>query len=155
MMRVPIAGLLAWVLPGLGHIYLGFRTRGIIFAVTITVTFWAGAAIGGVRGTVNPRQRTGWFIAELCTGGNTLAACALRSGVSPRPQQKIDSTPYQNTRAEYLGPSLSIEIGIVYASVAGLLNLLVILDAMVRADVKPEKERLAFADRRGSSAGKT
>ena len=64
-------------MPGLGHVFLGHRHRGLIFLVTITATFWTGVAIGGVRGTVNPQDRQLWFVAQLCTGVNTAAGLWL------------------------------------------------------------------------------
>ena len=75
--RMPIAGLLAWLVPGLGHIYLGLRGRGAVCLVTITATFWTGVAIGGVRGTVDPKERKLWFIAQLCSAANAVAAYGL------------------------------------------------------------------------------
>ncbi len=126
VLRAPLAGLLAWILPGLGHIYLGHRTRGLILMVTITATFWSGVAIGGVAGTVNPDTRKLWFVAQLCTGGNTLAAASMTSRV-------MAALPPSRT-APYLGHWSAIDIGVHYTGVAGLLNLLVILDAIARAD---------------------
>ena len=62
LLRVPIAGILAWIVPGLGHIFLGHRGRGLVFLVTITATFWnlrfsptAGEEISGYRA----RQKKG------------------------------------------------------------------------------------------------
>ncbi len=42
-----VAVLLAWLIPGAGHFYLGRRVRGIIIFLVIAVTFWAGIAMGG------------------------------------------------------------------------------------------------------------
>jgi len=123
----PIAGFLGWLVPGLGHIYLGHRVRGIVCLVTITVTFWTGVAIGGVQGTVDPKERTLWFMAQLCTGGNTLAAYGLHSIVEPHP------VAGQRPPA-VLAHWLSSDVGVHYTGVAGLLNLLAILDALGRAD---------------------
>ena len=125
VLRVPAAGLLAWLVPGLGHIYLGQRLRGVICLVIITVTFWSGVAIGGVSGTVNPQTRKLWFFAQLCTGGNALAAYALNRSVAPSPADGSGTST---------GPYLSAEVGVHYTGVAGLLNVLLILDAMACAD---------------------
>ena len=119
-LRGPIAGLLAWLVPGLGHLFLGQRGRGLIFLVTITTTFWAGIAIGGVRSTVDPSKRTLWFTAQACSGVNAFAAYAFHRSVA--------------TSKRPLGPYLSSEPGVHYTGVAGLLNILVILDAIGRAD---------------------
>jgi hypothetical protein len=123
--RVPLAGLLAWLLPGLGHIFLGQKTRGIIILITITVTYWGGVAIGGVRDTVDPQQRTAWFMAQTCAGLHTLAAYQWANTIRSRPD------PTLSTRANHR----ESEAAVVYTGVAGLLNLLVILDALSRADV--------------------
>ena len=93
---------------------------------TITATFWSGVAIGGVAGTVNPETRKLWFVAQLGTGGNTLLAANLTSRVMAKLPR--------SSSAPYLGHWSAIDIGVHYTGVAGLLNLLVILDAIARAD---------------------
>jgi hypothetical protein len=126
LMRVPIAGLLAWLVPGLGHIFLGERARGLIFLIAITTTFWSGVAIGSVQGTVAPHSRKLWFVAQLGTGGNALAAYGLHRVVSP--ESAMSPAP------AILSHWLSAEVGVHYTGVAGLLNILVILDALGRAE---------------------
>ena len=135
VLRIPIAGLLAWLVPGLGHIYLGHRARGMICLIIITVTFWSGVAIGGVQGTVAPHSRGLWFIAQLGTGGNALSAYALHRIVSP--ETAAATTPV------VVGHWMSADVGVHYTGVAGLLNLLILLDAIVRADgsARPDRRR--------------
>lgn len=128
----PIAGFLAWLVPGLGHIYLGHRVRGLVCLVTITVTFWSGVAIGGVHATVDPQERTLWFMAQSCTGGNTLAAYGLHRVVEP---QLVAGQRPAAVSAHWL----SSDVGVHYTGVAGLLNLLIILDALGRADAPSPK----------------
>lgn len=41
------AALLAWLVPGLGHLYQGRRTKGVIFMASIVGLFVAGMVIGG------------------------------------------------------------------------------------------------------------
>ncbi len=123
---IPLAGLLTWAIPGLGHFLIGDRARGLIFLVTISATFWTGVAIGGVVDTVDPRKHKLWFVAQICTGGNTLAAVAVHNRV----------VRAKSARGEVLSTSHwgSVDVGVHYSGVAGLLNLLVILDAIARAD---------------------
>ncbi len=128
--RAPIAGFLALVLPGLGHLYVGDRGRGIIFAVVISVTFWAGVAIGGVRTTVDLTQRKAWFLAQLCSGTHVLAVLAIQK--IPPPEAWRDPHPKDNGWPRAFWPSE--DIAVVYTGVAGLLNLLVILDVLIRAE---------------------
>ena len=127
MLRIPLAGLLAWVLPGLGHVYLGERRHGLIHLVVIGATFWGGVALGGVQNTVKPKERTAWFMAQLSTGTFAGAALAWSQALS-------DTTPFYTRATE--------DVAIVYTGVAGLLNLLVILDALVRAELSPQGARL-------------
>jgi len=124
--HMPIAGFLSWLVPGLGHIYLGHRMRGLIFLIVITATFWTGVAVGSVQATVAPQSRKLWFIAQLCSGGNTLAALGLHHLVDPKSARSSQQavTPYW----------ASADVGVHYTGVAGLLNLLVILDAIGRAE---------------------
>lgn len=123
-LRIPLAGLLSWILPGAGHVFLGDMNRGILIFVTIATTFWGGIAIGGVRTTVDPQRQKLWFMAQICNGSHAIVAGAwghaARKGASSA----------QLAHSEWK----SLEIGLVYTGVAGLLNLLVILDALIRAD---------------------
>ncbi len=128
VIRVPIVGLLAWIVPGLGHFFIGERVRGLIYLVTITVTFWGGVAIGGVCDTVNRQERTAWFMAQSCTGVYALTAHFWGQHLGRGDKDKLPP----ECRAHWM----SAETGVVYAGVAGLLNILVILDALARADLR-------------------
>lgn len=145
LVRMPVAGFLSWLVPGLGHIYIGDRGRGIICLVTIVVTFWTGIAIGGVQGTVAPRARRLWFVAQLGTGGNTLAAYALHYHVDPETAR--------SSRLSVISHYASSEVGVHYTGVAGLLNLLVIFDAVARADAMPANRRKRSGERAGRPRG--
>jgi hypothetical protein len=121
--RVVLAGGLAWILPGMGHVYGGDRRRGLVLLVVMSATFWGGVAIAGVQSTVQPRARKAWFLAQVCAGTHTLVAFTW--GTS-RAQQ------FPKERAQHMAE----EIGIIYTGVIGLLNILVILDAMAAVDPK-------------------
>ncbi len=126
VIRVPIAAVLAWIIPGGGHFFLGYRGHGLIALVVITGTFWSGVAIGSVQGTVAPNSRKLWFMAQLGTGGNALAAVALH--------RTADRASYDSAVQSSKPHWLSADVGVHYTGVAGLLNLLLIIDAIVRAD---------------------
>jgi hypothetical protein len=131
--RAPLAGLLGWLLPGLGHIYLGQRARGVVCLVTVTITFWTGVAIGGVQGVIDPQERRLWFVAQLCAGSNAGVGYLLHERLTPprkSPREPVDR-----------GPWASAEVGVHYTGVAGLLNLLLILDAIGRAERSPGRAR--------------
>lgn len=120
LLKIPLAGLLAWILPGLGHLFLGLRGHGLIHLVVIGATFWGGVALGGVQNTVKPTERTAWFLAQLSTGSFALGAYGWSKALG-------NSSPTYTRATE--------DVAVVYTGVAGLLNLLVILDALVRAEL--------------------
>lgn len=122
-----LAAALAWLVPGLGHWYLGYRDRAVIIFVTVVVTFWGGVALGGVRSTFNVQENGPWLAAQLCTGPQAIVGLmAAKSLRKPPP----GSTQIDRYEASYP----SADIAVVYSGVAGLLNLLVIIDAVARAD---------------------
>jgi hypothetical protein len=121
------AGLLAWLVPGLGHFSLGQYWRGAIFLAAVTTTYWGGVAIGGVKNTVDPKGHPAWFVATLCTAGNTAVGLVLRSRLPEPPQGET---------SPYLAVWPADDIGLVYCGVAGLLNVLVILDAIGRGSLR-------------------
>jgi len=127
LVRVPVAGLLAWIVPGAGHFYLGHWQRGLVFLVAIGATFWSGVAIGAVRYTVDPHERTAWFMAQLCTGVHGLIACMWGEDTRSQIPAPVASPSYRSS-----------DTGVVYSGVAGLLNLLVIINALVLADPSGE-----------------
>ncbi|MHC5111127.1 MAG: DUF6677 family protein [Planctomycetota bacterium] len=131
LLRAPIAGILSWVLPGLGHFLIGDRTRGLILLTVITVTFWSGIAIGGVRDTIDTKQRKLWFTAQMCAGGNALVAYTWNTS-----QRKSDAVKGIRANPAHWA---HIEIGVHYTGVAGLLNILVIFDAIGRASTPGRK----------------
>lgn len=118
-----VAAVLAWMVPGLGHWYLGCRDRAIIFFVTIVVTFWGGVALGGVRSTMNIRENQAWFAAQLCAGPQSIVALMWSRSV---PSSLATEASYP-----------AVDIAVVYTGIAGLLNLLVLIDAISRAEADP------------------
>lgn len=126
VVRVSLAGLLAWAVPGLGHIYVGQWRRGLVLLVVIAVTFWGGVAIGGVQSTVQPTVHKTWFLGQVCAGGHALATWSW--GQMRARQYPIERFP--DERAGYVEE----DVAIIYTGVAGLLNILIILDALASAD---------------------
>ena len=51
-----IAMALAWLVPGLGHLYLGRRRTAAAFAVIVALTFLAGLSFQGRLYSVEPGQ---------------------------------------------------------------------------------------------------
>ncbi len=113
------------VLPGLGHIIIGKRAKGIFFFCLLVGTFVLGLWLGEFRNVyVGPGRWSA--LAQVPTGAPALAAMYLnhiaeRTGGEARRKELI----------KRLEPKYSL--GTVYTSVAGLLNLIVALDAMRRS----------------------
>ncbi len=118
-----VAALLAWMVPGLGHWWIGERGRGVILFAVIAGTFWGGVAIAGIRSTVQPRENGAWIAAQLCAGPQALAALHMSNRMKERPDEELHKAMWP-----------AATIGVVYAGVAGLLNLLVIVDVLARAE---------------------
>jgi len=134
--NMPVIAIASWLVPGLGHFLIGEKMRGIIFLVTVTVTFWGGVAIGGVRSTIDPENRKAWFMAQICNGASASAGLAWSKQIRVEAGQP----------SEYLAYWPVDDIAVVYTGVAGLLNLLVVFDALARADnrrLTPHRPRQA------------
>ncbi len=110
-----LAMVLSWLIPGGGHWYLGDRVRAAVFFVAVTLTFWIGILIGGASSTVNFKENTAWFFGEFFAGGYTLLAMLMGS--------------LPGNAASY---GKTLDLATIYSGVGGLLNILVILDAMNR-----------------------
>lgn len=122
--RSVVAAFAGWLVPGLGHILVGHRVRGIILLVAVGVTFWCGVAIGGVKSTIQPNERTAWFMAQVCTGGHAMAVLGLARTLPDKPPWEF---------SEYVAYAPAEDIAVVYTGVAGLLNVLAIFDVLGRS----------------------
>jgi len=123
--RVPLAGILGWLLPGAGHLFIGERARGLIFLIVIALTFWTGIAIGGVKHTVDKDARFLWFLGQICAGGHTLAAMTWSSMIdAPEEVDRVELTAYGRSE----------EVSVVYTAICGMLNILIIFDVLTRAE---------------------
>lgn len=104
--------LAAWAIPGAGHLWLGRRAKGLILLVALPVMFAIGLAI---RGRLFPFDMSEPLVglaalANLGMGVTYFIASALGLGTG-------------DVRA------VTYEYGNAYLIVAGLLNLLVVIDA--------------------------
>jgi Family of unknown function (DUF6677) len=129
----PVVALAGWVLPGLGYWLIGQRGRAIACGVTILAVFFSGILIAGVRvvqapdmnGPGNTFQRVlqrPWFIGQVLTGPLGISAAMISDRLAASPTYR-----HIETKARLA------EIGTLYTAVAGMLNLLTIIDASHRA----------------------
>lgn len=109
--KAGMAALATWVVPGLGQFLLGHRFRGLLFGSTVVALFLAGLALTDACGVAPFGRHDIWAIAQGFAGALFWVAAFVTKGFL----QERDLPLYQ--------------IGCLYAASAGLLNLLLILDA--------------------------
>jgi hypothetical protein len=146
-----IAALLAWLLPGAGHIYQGRTGKGLLFFVCIMGTFFFGLAIGDwkvVYASSPGEDPWRWqYYCQLGVGAPALPALLQREPIETRredggfmappshePVQVKDASGNVTTQPNELAAWTvemhpRYEVGTVYTVIAGLLNVLVICDA--------------------------
>jgi hypothetical protein len=135
------AALLAWLVPGLGHFYQGRTGKGWLYAICILGLYFLGFAMGEgkivywrwVSPLGNPEKFCLYYLGQFWVGLAALPALVqgtlrhfdygpiLWGFMAEPPQNVINS----------LHPRLGklVEIGTIYTTVAGLLNVLAIYDA--------------------------
>lgn len=143
----PLAGVLAVLLPGAGHWYQGQARRALLIGGGVLGLFFGGLLIGGVD-VVDSRQDRLWFLGQALVGPVAFATDYTHQNVlkgldpatgqrrSPMPGEVKDPatgrwTPGPVGSKPPLSKSLGKmnEIGTLYCTIAGMLNLIVILDA--------------------------
>ena len=145
------AAACAWLLPGLGHLLLGQRRRGVILLVAILSLWIAGLLLGGIS-VVDYQQHRYWFAGQAMVAPS-LAVQWLHSSLRPPggPPQPDSNPAYEPS----YGPMF--EQGQLYTATAGLLNLLAIMDVLYR-DPRPrsrksDPRKRNTADRRVDTRG--
>jgi hypothetical protein len=120
--RAITAMVLAYLVPGAGHFYLGKRGRAAAFFVIVCLMFAIGIAIDGDLYTV---MRTGGSLLRFLAGLGSMGAGILYFG------------------AVLMGvhgdvTSITYEHGTAFTITAGLMNLLLMLDAFDIAEERKE-----------------
>lgn len=164
----PVAGLLAILVPGAGHFFLGERARGLLIAAGVLGLFFGGMLIGGVD-AIDSREDRIWFVGQALVGpiafgvdyyhqehlkirqpGN-LSSVQQEGGVvtargvhyrSALPDEARDPSGLPAARGPGVRPpnSKSLgrmnELGTLFATIAGMLNLIAVIDASFHARVR-------------------
>ena len=107
--------IVAWLIPGAGHVWHGDLRRGGILFVTLTLMFALGIAFGG---RLFPFQLSEWlvFLAALAQWG--VAVPRLIAGLAGAGEGDLVAVTY--------------EYGNTFLMASGLLNALVVLDVFDR-----------------------
>jgi hypothetical protein len=137
------AAFLAWLVPGLGHFYQGRTAKGWLYAICILGLYFAGYFLGEgkvvywrwVNPLNNPERFCLYYIGQFFVGLPALPALIQGTlhylnpemvaplwGLMAEPSQNV-----LNGMHHRLGKL--VEIGTIYTTVAGLLNILAIYDA--------------------------
>lgn len=127
----PLVALAGWMLPGAGYWLVGQRARALTVGITILALFFLGVLIAGVRvveappavGLVMARP---WFIGQALAGPISLICAWISSELST------------GRYALVVAHARVAEIGTLYTAVAGMLNLMAIIDAACRAACREE-----------------
>ncbi len=141
-----LAGALTWAIPGAGHFILGHRGLAIVFFIAISLPYWVGIALGGVLDSVNLRTNV-WLAAAAFGVGGYATPCAIfsqsldhqtlaKAGISTTGSTQLtqeQQRAYLEARTRYMSYYPGSDVSQIYIAAAGLLNLLVILDAVSRA----------------------
>jgi len=107
------AAVTAFLVPGAGHMLLGRKQKALLFFCLIVATFLAGWFISGCENVYFARGR--WHTLVQMGAGVITFIIGL-PGTAPEPGRTVMHT---------------FEIGTLYTMVAGLLNVLVVMDAVV------------------------
>ena len=104
--------LASWAIPGAGHLWLGHRSKGLILLIALPLMFAIGV---GIRGRLFPFELSDPLVglaalADLGIGATYFIASALGYGAG-----EVRAVTY--------------EYGNAFLIVAGLLNMLVVIDA--------------------------
>lgn len=135
--------VLAWVFPGLGHLALGHRRRGLLAMCGVLGMFVSGLLIGGVD-AVDSVEDGPWFIAQSANGPIALGTDWINQNVlktgkvgellpAPAPLDPL-GRPAQGTftMSSYKGLGAANEFGTLFIALGGMLNAILIMDASRR-----------------------
>ncbi|MEO1583679.1 MAG: DUF6677 family protein [Planctomycetota bacterium] len=145
---VPVAGVLALLMPGLGHLYLGLRPRGARIAGGVLGLFALGLVVGGLD-VVDADQDPWWYAGQAAVGPPAWAANYAHQTWykypardmpngrrKPEPGEVVTSTgqiEFGGDTAEPPAMTKSVgrvnEIGSLACALAGMMNLIAIIDA--------------------------
>ena len=155
-----VAAFLAWLVPGLGHLYQRRTAKAILYFVCILGTFLYGIYLGGnsrlgwgrvVYASWKPDDKRISYFGQVGAGLIALPALvqatwarhhnsSLWNGFMAPPGDRADTT-LDNLQKDL---NRNFELGTVYTLVAGLLNVLAIYDAWcgpVFAEAKDDDEQ--------------
>jgi hypothetical protein len=109
-----LVGLAGWFVPGAGYLLLKETRRALIIFVTIVLTFCLGLYVGSI-GVIDPIGERLWYLVQIMN--------------SPL----VAIIGHQTADGGYHVYARPNEMGQIYTSTAGLLNLLCIVNSVYLA----------------------
>lgn len=106
---------LSWLLPGFGHALAGQRNKGLLMGMAVLLVFAIGMAFSAGH-AVDRQIASVWWIGQSLFGGGTLFASLVTAPI------EMTSSPD------------NLELGTNLCTVAGLMNLVVMIDAFTVAE---------------------
>lgn len=135
-----LAGFLGWLIPGLGHLYQGRKGKAVLYGVSILSLYLVGFVLGDGKIVlwrwINPMRDSEnfqpWYLGQFWTGLVALPPLiqatlvyygkeTILNGFMAEPSSDVLNGLHQYGKL--------IDIGKIYTTIAGLLNLLAIFDA--------------------------
>ena len=110
-----MTGLLGWIVPGLGHLFVGRPGKALLYFVLVVATYALGLRFAEFL-CVNRAREPYWFLGQALAGGPTAAVLHLT-----RDFQMTHRVPFY-------------DLGLLYTTAAGLLNAVAVADALGLAD---------------------
>lgn len=143
----PLVALAGWIIPGAGYWLLGQRARAMIVLGSVVTLYVLGLLIGGMRvievpgydasgnqiqaprgqwvithgGLLSEIAAKPWFVGQILAGPMCIASAAGSIQLAHHAQMYPRSHAPLDT------------IGTLYTAIAGMLNLMVIIDSAYRA----------------------
>jgi hypothetical protein len=126
-----LAVVLGWLVPGAGHLYLGERRKALLIAVFILGAFFAGQALADFqcvfyRTTPMLKSRL-WFYGQAGAGLPALYYALITPARTEGQEQRLRYEPYASKSIPAVLQS-GFEMGTLWTTMAGLLNLLAVVD---------------------------
>lgn len=153
-----LAAFLAWLVPGLGHLYQGRKGKAALYFVCITGLFVAGMIMGEWKIVfwrwVNPFQNSEdfrlWYPAQFWVGLLALPALIqatlVRYNMGPILGGYLAEPPMNIINGLHNSAGRFVDVGVVYTCIAGLLNVLAIYDAYEGPALGDEPEAKTSAE---------
>jgi hypothetical protein len=137
----PLAALLGWIVPGLGHWVIGEKARGGLVLAGVVFLWTTGLLIGGID-SVDKTEDKLWFYAQAGSGPiafvvDGMNTRLLKTGsmgeLIDAPNSRRD-TSRDKSVSTFKSVAQMNEYGTLFTALAGLMNIVALLDAGSRSN---------------------